>query len=201
MSGGRYGKYGEVQRLRRLRRSGPPRTGPPRSSPEPGRCGTGSPSGRLRVREARPAERAFVTRLSARAFRRFGSYAKVIRDWLDSGAALTLLALFEGRPAGFAMTAGVPPDLIAPPETEILAIAVEPEVRRAGIGRLLLRETEAAAREAGAGVIRLHAATGNLPARALFEGEGFRILGVEHRFYPRGQDAFLMIKALRGVRS
>lgn len=165
-----------------------------------GPCGPrpGSPAPRIRIREAGPADRTFVTRLSARAFRRFGSYAKVIQDWLDSGAALTLLALSGGRPAGFAMTARIPPDPVSPPETEILAIAVDPEVHRCGIGRLLLNGVAAEAREFGATVLRLHTATDNLPARALFEREGFRAVGIERRFYPRGQDALLMVKALKG---
>ena len=150
----------------------------------------------MRIREARPADRAFVIRLSAHAFRRFGSYAKVIPDWLDSGAALTLLAISGGRPAGFAMTARIPPEPTSFPETELLAIAVDPERHRRGMGRRLLREIEAEARGSGTGLLSLHTATDNLSARALFEGEGFRVAGVERRFYPRGQDALLMIKVL-----
>jgi ribosomal-protein-alanine N-acetyltransferase len=146
------------------------------------------------VREAGPADRLFITRLSGRAFRRFGSYAGIIQEWLDSGEALTLVALSGGRAVGFAMAAWIPPPLTAPGETEILAIAVAPEARRSGIGRLLLRGVETAVRVAGAGVIRLHTAMDNLPARALFEREGFQILGLERRFYPHGQDALLMIK-------
>jgi ribosomal-protein-alanine N-acetyltransferase len=151
---------------------------------------------RIHVREARPADRVFISRLSGLAFRRFGAYAGIIRDWLDSGAAMTLLALSGDRPVGFAMAARIPPPLTAPGETEILAIAVDPGVRRSGIGRLLLRRLETAAREAGAGVIRLHTAAGNLQARALFEGEGYQVLGLERCFYPRGQDAVLMAKEM-----
>ncbi|MCF8062891.1 MAG: GNAT family N-acetyltransferase [Deltaproteobacteria bacterium] len=197
MSGGRYGKYGEIQRLQRLRRSGPPRSGPESSpSDRPARRNARSTAPRVHIREARPLDRTFVSRLSGRAFRRFGSYTGVIRDWFDSGAALTLLAVSEGRPAGFAMTAQTLPTPAEPPETELLAIAVDSGVRRSGIGRRLLREIEAAAREGGADVIRLHTATDNLAARSLFEGEGFRVLGLQRRFYPCGQDALLMIKGL-----
>ncbi len=196
MSGGRYGKYGEIRRLRRRTRSGSSPSGPPPSHDRPGGSGPGSPASRLRIREARPADRAFVIRLSAHAFRRFGAYAKVIRDWLDSGAALILLALSGDRPAGFAMTARIPPYPDSLPETELLAIAVDPELHRCGIGRRLLREIEAEVRKSGGGLLRLHTATGNLFARALFEDEGFRVAGVERRFYPRGQNALLMIKVL-----
>jgi len=171
------------------------------SCERPGDPGPGAPAPHLRIREVRPADRSFVVRLSARTFRRFGSYAKVIRDWLDSGAAPTLLAISEGRSAGFAMTARIPPAPTSLPETEILAIAVDPDLHRRGIGRLLLREIEAKARKSGGGLLRLHTATDNLPGRALFEGEGFRVAGVERRFYPRGQDALLMIKALEEERS
>ncbi len=152
----------------------------------------------VQIRAVRPEENAFLERLSAQAFRPFGAYAGTIRGWADSGETLALLALVQGRPAGFAMASRVRPLDASPIETELLAIAVTPKEQRMGIGRLLLRRIQEETLKNDADLLFLHTATENLAARALFEAEGFRTVRLRPAFYPRGQDALLMIKDLRG---
>lgn len=157
------------------------------------------PAPGLRIREALAAERLFVIRLSAQAFRPFGAYAGVIGGWFDSGEAWTQVAILGGRLVAFSMCARIPPTLGPPRGTELLAIAVAREARRCGVGRRLLRRTQVVVRENGADTLWLHTAVENLPARCLFEEEGFRLVELKHGFYPRGQDAVLMVKALPGA--
>lgn len=152
----------------------------------------------IQIRAVRPDENVFLERLSEQVFRPFGSYGRAIREWFDSGEALSLLALVHGRPAGFAMTSRVRPLEASTGGTELLAIAVTPKERRAGIGRLLLRRIQEEARKHDADLILLHTATDNLAARDLFEKEGFRTIRIRPVFYPRGQDALLMVKDLGG---
>jgi RimJ/RimL family protein N-acetyltransferase len=68
--------------------------------------------------------------------------------------------------------------------------------RRRGIGRSLLNEAVAWARETGVRKLELHVFPHNEPAIALYEGFGFRREGYRHAHYRRGDgqyvDAILM---------
>ena len=194
----RNGKDGETRRPQRLRRSGRREERRPvrlQAAPLPS-ASIDPKSPRMDIREARPAESRFIERLSGRVFQPYGTYARMIRGWIDSGQALALISLIEGHPAGFAMTARLSPETNAPGGTELLAIAVHPKRRRCGIGRMLLQRIEEEMRGQGAEVMWLHTATVNRSARRLFEGKGYRIVQLKHQFYPRGQDALLMAKRL-----
>jgi ribosomal-protein-alanine N-acetyltransferase len=89
--------------------------------------------------------------------------------------------------AGLGFVAGPPR-----PEAEIHTIAVDPAHQRRGIGRALLRGLLAVADELGATVF-LEVRTDNEPARALYEAEGFAVVGLRKRYYaPSGADAYTM---------
>jgi ribosomal-protein-alanine N-acetyltransferase len=82
----------------------------------------------------------------------------------------------------------------APPraEAEIHTIGVDPAHRRRGIGRELLQGLLAVADGAGATVF-LEVRTDNDAARALYEAEGFTVVGLRKRYYsPSGADAHTM---------
>ena len=89
--------------------------------------------------------------------------------------------------AGLAFVAGPPRA-----EAEIHTIGIDPAHRRRGIGRSLLRGLLAVADAAGAAVF-LEVRTDNEPARALYEAEGFTVVGLRRRYYrPSGADAHTM---------
>jgi ribosomal-protein-alanine N-acetyltransferase len=89
--------------------------------------------------------------------------------------------------AGIAFVAGPPY-----PEAEIHTIGVDPEHRRRGIGRELLRGLLAVADAEGA-TVYLEVRTDNEAARALYEAEGFTVVGLRRRYYrPSGADAHTM---------
>ncbi|HYH32117.1 MAG TPA: ribosomal protein S18-alanine N-acetyltransferase [Pseudonocardia sp.] len=77
-------------------------------------------------------------------------------------------------------------------EAEIHTIGVDPAHQRRGIGRALLRGLLAVADEVGAAVF-LEVRTDNDAARALYEAEGFTVVGLRKRYYrPSGADAHTM---------
>jgi ribosomal-protein-alanine N-acetyltransferase len=89
--------------------------------------------------------------------------------------------------AGLAIVAG-PPHA----EAEIHTIGVDPAHRRRGIGRELLQGVLDVADGAGATVF-LEVRTDNDAARALYEAEGFTVVGLRKRYYsPSGADAHTM---------
>lgn len=99
-----------------------------------------------------------------------------------------LLAEGAGRVLGYAVFR----ELID--EAELLNIAVLPDARRQGIGRVLLGGVRAAlAPEVHC--LHLEVRAGNAPAIALYEREGFVRVGVRRGYYPAAdgrEDALLM---------
>lgn len=89
--------------------------------------------------------------------------------------------------AGLGFVAG-PPQV----EGEIHNIAVDPAHRGRGIGRMLLRRLLEVA-DARLAVLFLEVRTDNVAARALYESEGFTVVGLRRRYYrPSGADAHTM---------
>lgn len=78
-------------------------------------------------------------------------------------------------------------------EVHILDVAVHPAHRRRGVGRLLLRDMLARARQSGARSASLEVRRSNLPAIALYQELGFREAAVRRRYYENGEDALLMV--------
>jgi ribosomal-protein-alanine N-acetyltransferase len=77
-------------------------------------------------------------------------------------------------------------------EAEVHTIGVRPAAQGAGLGRALLRELLAHAETRR---VVLEVRTDNAPAIALYESEGFVILGVRRRYYrPSGADAYTMAR-------
>ena len=78
-------------------------------------------------------------------------------------------------------------------EAELGDLAVDPEFRGRGIGRLLLEASIATARQRAAGVLYLEVRESNLAARALYDGHGFETVGRRPGYYsePR-EDACVM---------
>lgn len=81
-------------------------------------------------------------------------------------------------------------------EAEVHTIGVRPAAQGAGLGRALLRDLLA---HSGRRRVVLDVRTDNAPAIALYESEGFVILGVRRRYYqPSGADAYTMARPSGG---
>ncbi|HMM14053.1 MAG TPA: GNAT family N-acetyltransferase [Parvibaculum sp.] len=103
----------------------------------------------------------------------------------------------SASPAGFVLLR------IAADEAEILTIAVDPALRRAGVGRRLVEAASALALAHGASALFLEVAEDNAPALALYEGAGFRTVGTRPGYYRRAGgavSAFTMRLDLAGFR-
>jgi [ribosomal protein S18]-alanine N-acetyltransferase len=131
---------------------------------------------------------------SERAFRdelRAGHHYLAARTVDPTGAPGADLSLLVGY-AGLAFVAG-PPHA----EAEIHTIGVDPAHQRLGIGRALLRGLLAVA-DAAAATVFLEVRTDNDAARALYEAEGFTVVGLRKRYYrPSGADAHTMRREAR----
>lgn len=115
--------------------------------------------------------------------------AQAFRDEIRIGHHY-LAARDRGELVGYAGLAFVS----SPPhaEAEVHTIGVDPAHQGRGIGRALLRGLLSAA-DAQRATVYLEVRTDNDVARALYESEGFAVVGIRKRYYrPSGADAHTM---------
>lgn len=137
-----------------------------------------SPLGALHLdRAARLHGAAFAT-LGERAWTR-----QDMAELLASPGVTGLLLQAAGQDVGMALCR------VAADEAELLTIAVCPSRQRRGAGRRLLAAVIERVREAGARVLFLDVGADNPPARALYEGVGFREIATRPAYYRRGEGA------------
>lgn len=77
-------------------------------------------------------------------------------------------------------------------EGHILDIAVHPDYRGMGIGRLLVEKVLEECRKRGAEFVSLEVRASNANAIGLYERLGFVVTGRRKRYYENGEDAVLM---------
>ena len=92
------------------------------------------------------------------------------------GVRLAVARFGDGRAAGFALYRTISD------EAELLLLAVSPEFRRRGIGRMLLDQFLDQARDSGAGRVHLEVREGN-PAVIMYRLAGFGVAGRRHKYY------------------
>lgn len=80
-------------------------------------------------------------------------------------------------------------------EAEIITIGVAPDARRGGIAAAMLGIMENELKKNGVKNIFLEVAESNTPARALYEQNGYKKIGVRPKYYD-GVDAITMKKEL-----
>lgn len=83
----------------------------------------------------------------------------------------------DGRAIGFALCR------VAGPDVELLLVAVVPEARGQGLGRLLVEESAAHAARLGATDLFLEVRENNLIARQLYDSLGFSEVGRRADYY------------------
>ena len=92
------------------------------------------------------------------------------------GVRLVVARFADGRAAGFALYRTISD------EAELLLLAVSPEFRRRGIGKMLLDQFLDQARASGAGRVHLEVREGN-PAVVMYRLAGFSLVGRRHKYY------------------
>ena len=82
-------------------------------------------------------------------------------------------------------------------ESDMLNLAVHPDHRRKGIGRMLTQALCDSLRQKGSQCITLEVRTSNNPAKSLYGSMGFVSVGRRHRYYSRPtEDADILRKEL-----
>ena len=113
-----------------------------------------------------------------------------LRWTLTRPTALCLVEEQEGRVRGYVL-------LRSREEfVRILSLAVDPDARRQGVARALLKEAEKRVRERGGKELVLELREDNAAARALYESLGFKQTGTLLGYYHDRSDARRMQKAL-----
>jgi ribosomal-protein-alanine N-acetyltransferase len=80
---------------------------------------------------------------------------------------------------------------------QIMTVGVVPPARRRGVGRLLVRGLVAEAVKRAAREVLLEVRDDNVAARALYESEGFAVIGARRGYYENGRvDALVMRREL-----
>jgi len=77
-------------------------------------------------------------------------------------------------------------------EGHILNVAVDPDSRGCGVGRLLVQQVLDDCRVAGASFVSLEVRVSNLAAISLYRKMGFAEVGRRKRYYENGEDALMM---------
>jgi ribosomal-protein-alanine N-acetyltransferase len=149
----------------------------------------------IRIRPAAAADLPGFARLQAASFEETWS-APEIEALLAGPGGFGLAALSDGRVSGFLIGRAVAG------EAEIITVAVEPDLRRSGLGAALIESAAEAASEAGASSLFLEVAVDNEPALKLYEGAGFNRAGFRAAYYQRKggppADALVLRRDLTG---
>jgi [ribosomal protein S18]-alanine N-acetyltransferase len=113
-------------------------------------------------------------------------------DELQVDCARSILAEVEGRIVGYVLF------WFLAEEVDIHNIAVHPDFRRQGIGRLLLEEVVGAARRQERLRVTLDVRFSNAQAQNLYRSFGFVTRGLRKGYYSdNGEDALVMALELR----
>ena len=133
----------------------------------------------MTLREAVEADLPALARVHQLAFHP-GWNAEELADVGSGPGVFGLLTEAEGAVTGMILARTVAD------EAEILTIAVDPAVRRGGVGRALVEAAVGLARQQGALNVFLEVAIDNHPALRLYDQAGFAQAGLRRGYYDRG---------------
>lgn len=146
------------------------------------------------VRAAVPEDVPVLTGLERALFGDDAWSEPLLRAELDGAGRHFVVAVGEGGPVGYAVTALV--DGVA----DLRRIGVRDDRQRSGVARVLLADVLDRARADGAGRMLLEVGAGNTPACALYARSGFVEIARRRRYYRDGSDAVVMQCPLDGPR-
>lgn len=112
---------------------------------------------------------------------------EITESYLKSESAVFFLALSANEPAGYISLSFVLD------EGSVLNVAVKKTFRHRGIAKALVKAAKAFAKDNKLAFLSLEVRESNLPAIALYEGEGFRLAGKRPAYYEKPkEDALIM---------
>jgi ribosomal-protein-alanine N-acetyltransferase len=151
-----------------------------------GESRTVQPAGEVLLRPLVASDLPAVLRIEQVSFSVPWTQASFLHE-LHNPHGRLLAAEWEGQVIGYLCC------WLVADEVHILDVAVHPDHRRRGVGRLLLRAILAEARQRGTCSASLDVRRSNLPAIALYQECGFYEAAVRRRYYANGEDALLMV--------
>jgi ribosomal-protein-alanine N-acetyltransferase len=144
----------------------------------------------FQLREYTPADFETIWRLDQICFTRGIAYSKQeLAHYVKQPLSFTLLAESEGAVCGFIV---VERDLKQ--TGRIITIDVSPDIRRSGLGTLLMAAVESRLRSAGCTRVVLEVAVDNLPAITFYKKHGYSVVGTIRKYYLGSLDALRMEK-------
>ncbi len=149
--------------------------------------GVPGPGGRVRVRGMHTDDLAAVLAIERASFATPWS-ERTFRGLLRRSNARLAVVEDEGGILGYAVA------WFAGGQAELGDLAVRPESRRRGVGRLLLEAMLAAAAQEGIEVMFLEVRESNLAARALYEEAGFVEVDRRLRYYADPTEDALVLR-------
>jgi [ribosomal protein S18]-alanine N-acetyltransferase len=145
----------------------------------------------ITLRTYTPEDFSALHRLDQSCFAPGISYSKTtLRYFLSLPSADCLVAMEDARIAGFILTEE------NPPLAHIITLDVAQKFRRAGVGSLLLAESETNLVRRGVRHMLLETARTNEAAVAFWQKHGYRIEATLKRYYLGRLDAYEMRKIL-----
>jgi ribosomal protein S18 acetylase RimI-like enzyme len=123
----------------------------------------------LEVREARAEDREAVFAFCAQTWGDGDYIPAVWDDWLADSSSALLVGVADGRPVALSHVR-----LMTPDEAWIEGVRVAPEMRRQGIGRVIVSQSLVRARALGATTARMFTGATNVASQRLFERFGFQ---------------------------
>ena len=127
-----------------------------------------------------PLDMAVVSVLHAQCFGEEQWDERTVAEVFAMPGAFGFVALKQDIPAGFVLAR------VAAEECEILSLGVCPALRRAGLGRALLKAVLDHAAACGVRAIYLEVAEDNEAARRFYATKGFAVIGRRQAYYQRG---------------
>lgn len=146
----------------------------------------------FRLREYVPADFETIWRLDQVCFTRGIAYSKQeLAHYIKQPRAFTLLAERESQACGFIVI-----ERDARQTGRVITIDVAPEVRRSGLGSMLMQAAEEKLTALGCSRVMLEVAVDNMPAIKFYRRHGYSIVKTIPRYYLGSLDALRMAKAL-----
>jgi ribosomal protein S18 acetylase RimI-like enzyme len=145
----------------------------------------------LRLRALEDAPDAFGATLEDAQVRPQSFWAERLQSGIDSGLDQPLCAFFDGEPIGLAWGLIEPTDL---EQAHLFQMWVAPQHRGRGIGRMLLDEIVAWARQRRARLLTLSVTLGSSAAMRMYLDAGFEPFGEPEPLRPRSP---LLVQPMR----
>lgn len=147
-----------------------------------------------RIREMEKADLGGVMALETASYP-FPWTRGIFADCLRVGY-LCRVVEFGGRVVAYSVMS------VAAGEAHLLNLCVSPEVRRQGVGCMLMERVVGEATLNGAGRLFLEVRPSNAGALKMYQANGFRVIGRRPGYYPAAsgrEDAVVMVRHLGGV--